>query len=506
MYTDHGRPDSCRRQFLLSVASIASTFLCTGVSRSAELDPAGQDVESQETVWLRASDKGLYRVRIEMEIEGNANVPKNPLVSRKSELKLPLRSQAAFDYEERYRRPEGADASDYVTMLERYYHGAENNSELNRRKQSTTLRESVRSTIVRREMLPATIYAVEDYFDRDELELLRTPVSSSAIDELLPVKAVRVGDKYSPSANIMMSVLNLSAVQSTDVTAEVVLITDSEARIQFRGDVQGSVDGVPTIVRAAGKLTFNRQQETCTWLAMAIHETREVGKAEPGFDVAGTIKMVRKPVDQPQGLAFEKPDLDINQPVPEDRLYVDLKSDQIGIRALTDRNWRMMTDVPGAAMMRMIDNDQSVAQCDFRPLATLKAGEQWTLEAFQKDIKRTLGDQLTGLVSADQQASDAGLRVMRVIARGAVENVPIQWVVLHFSDDSGRRVLATFTMEGDHVEAFAQADEQLMTSLRFIDSARRSTEVAASSDRVLEIALQPPAATSVDIQSASDLR
>jgi hypothetical protein len=117
-----------------------------------------------------------------------------------------------------------------------------------------------------------------------------------------------------------------------------------------------------------------------------------------------------------------------------------------------------------------------------------------------------LGDQLTGLVSADQQASDAGLRVMRVIARGAVENVPIQWVVLHFSDDSGRRVLATFTMEGDHVEAFAQADEQLMTSLRFIDSARRSTEVAASSDRVLEIALQPPAATSLDIQSASDLR
>lgn len=502
MFSDHGRPDSCRRQFLLAVAGIASTSLGPAASIAASGFAGDED-----SVALRPADKGLYRVQIEMEIEGNANVPNDPLVSRKGELKLPIRSSAVFDYEERYRRSEGASASDYVTMLERYYHKAQNNSELNRRKQSTMLRESVRSTIVRRELLPEVIYAVDDYFGRDELELLRTPISSSSIDELLPTQAVHVGSKYSPSADVMMSVLNLSAVQSTDVGAEVVSITETESRIQFRGDVQGSVDGVPTVVRVAGKLTFDRKMETCTWLAMAVHETREVGKAEPGFDVAGTIKMIRKPMRQPVGLSSTKPALSLTQPIPKDRLYVDLRSEQVGVRALMDRSWRMMTDIPGAAMMRKIENDQSIAQSDFRPLATLEAGQQWTLEAFQKDIKQTLGKQLTGLESADEQATDNGLRVMRVVALGQVEDVPIQWIVLHFSDDSGRRVLATFTMEGEHAEAFAQADEQLITSLRFIEIAGRpEKDLADSSQSVLEIALKPTDAATADVQSASDLR
>jgi hypothetical protein len=420
---------------------------------------------------------------------------------------LPIRSDAVFEYEERFHRSAGIGAPDHVPMVERYYYQAENNSELNRRKQTTGLRHSVRSTLVRRESLPEVIYATEDSFRRDELELLRTPVCSAAVDQLLPWSAVSEGDKYSPSANVMMSLLNLSAVQSTDVAAEVVSINASEVRIQFRGDVQGSVDGVPTTVRAAGKLTFNRHHETCTWLAMAVHETRDVGKAEPGFDVAGTIKMIRKPMNQPVSLPVTKPPLAITAPIPEDRLYVDLHSEQLGVQALMDRNWRMMTDIPGAAMMRMIDNEQSIAQCDFRPLATLQEGQQWTLEALQQDVKKTLADQLTGLVGADQQVSGNGLRVMRVVARGAVANVPIQWVVLHFSDDSGRRVLATFTMEGEHVEAFSGSDDQLASSLRFVNSKEQTNDdVTANTKDARRIARKPTGVSSDNIQSASDLR
>ena len=171
-----------------------------------------------------------------------------------------------------------------------------------------------------------------------------------------------------------------------------------------------------------------------------------------------------------------------------------------------DRNWRMMTDIPGAAMMRMIDEEQSIAQCDFIPLATLEAGQQWTLEALQQDVKKTLSEQLTGLVGADQQVSSNGLKVMRVVARGAVADVPIQWVVLHFSDDSGRRVLATFTMEGEHVEAFAGSDDQLISSLRFTSpNDPRDGDVTASANRPVRIAGAQPG-PSDGIPSASDAR
>ena len=174
---------------------------------------------------------------------------------------------------------------------------------------------------------------------------------------------------------------------------------------------------------------------------MAVHETREIGKAEPGFDVAATIKMVRKPLDQTIALAAATAEFDVTGPIPSDRLYVDLRSDELGVSVLMDRRWRMMNDVPGAAMMRMIENDRSIAQCDFRPLVGPQPGAQWTLEAFQADVKQTLGEQLSDLIEADQRVSEAGLRVLRVTAQGSVEGVPIQWIVLHFSDDSGRRVL-----------------------------------------------------------------
>ena len=48
-------------------------------------------------VLLQRGDHDLFRVRVEMEVDGNVNVPKNPLISRKGELKLPIKSDAVFE-------------------------------------------------------------------------------------------------------------------------------------------------------------------------------------------------------------------------------------------------------------------------------------------------------------------------------------------------------------------------------------------------------------------------
>lgn len=112
----------------------------------------------------------------------------------------------------------------------------------------------------------------------------------------MPTAAVRVGDTFEPSKEALISLLNLSSVIASDIQLEVVAIDQENVRMQLRGKIDGSVDGVPTVIRSVGKLTFNRQLGTSTWLAIALHETREIGKAEPGFDVAATIKMVRQPL------------------------------------------------------------------------------------------------------------------------------------------------------------------------------------------------------------------
>lgn len=490
-----------RRRFLIAASAgallggwnIAGPGAGTGLAqdRGRRNDPINSrsSARSGEVRLVPNPNANLFRVRVDLDVEGNVNLAANPLVNRKVQSKLPVKSSAKFDYEERYRRPDGRRAAtpntlteDPVTYAERYYHEASANSELSKLKQSRDLRPLVKSTIVRRETLPELLYANEDYFTRDELDLLRLPVSSIGIDYLLPSGPVSVGTKYRPTPEALASAFNLTSVDASEIEAEIVSINAREAKIQFRGNADGSVDGVPTMLRTVGKLTFDRTDGVCKWLAMAIHETRDVGIAEPGFDVAATVKILRKPMDAPVGLESKLPAANVTDPIPQDRLYVDLHSDRIGFAALMSRDWRMMSDVPGNAMMRMVRHDRSLAQCDFRGLASLEPGKQWTLEAFTQDVKQTLGKQMTELVDADERVSPVGLRVLRVTAVGAVQGVPIHWVLMHFSDDSGRRMQATFTLEADQVEAFAGSDLQLSSSLRMTHRNIAPTGAGGESD------------------------
>ena len=506
-----------RRKFLLATTQIGAA--ATVASLIAAVDATADVAAPESSVALRPKSlHDLYRVRIEIDTKGNVDVPDNPLASRKSQKKLPIQSEVVFDYEERLRRPSDADRTSVVTAAERFFHEAKQASKLNRNSQNVALRPSVLQTIVRRDSLPETTYATEDYFRHDELELLQLPVSSVAVDELLPAAAVSVGDRYAPTQGAITSLLNLTSVESTDVEVEVVSIDAESAKFQFQGKIEGSSEGVPTKLRLIGKLTFDRELGTCTWLTMAIHETREIGKAEPGFDVAATIKMIRKPLDRPVALPTRPAVIVFDEPIPADRLFVELFSREVGVGMLMDRRWRLMADVPGSAMLRMIDNDRSIAQCDLRPLGRLQPGRQLTLEAFQGDVKQSLGSNLGQLIEADQRVSESGLRVLRVVSQGAVEGVPIQWIMMHFSDDTGRRVQATFTMAGDRIEQFAGSDVQLASTIRMLGPADKDATPGAEGPEIArgdeplpgrsetEIATNPPDQPPAKVQSASDVR
>ncbi len=513
-----------RRQFLMAASTAA---MLGGLSVSDAT--IGSAVAARPTRGVRLvpnAENDLFRVRIGVDVQGNVDLAANPLVSRKSASKLPIASKAKFDYEERYRRPgnrkrlvSDSAISDPVTFVERYYHDASADSQLSRLKQTRRLRDLVKTVTVRRETLPEVMYATEDYFSRDELDLLRLPVSSIGVDHLLPTSEVSQGTKYRPTPESLASAFNMTSVDASEIEAEVVSLTRDEAKIHFRGNADGSVDGVPTVIRTVGKLTFDRKIGVCTWLAMAVHETRDIGIAEPGFDVAATIKMLRKPMASPMGLEKKMASVDVTGPIPSDRLYVDLHSNQIGFDTLMNRDWRMMSDVPGAAMMRMVRHDRSIAQCDFRSLPSLEAGKQWTLEAFTQDVKQTLGNQMTDLIDSDERVSPIGLRVLRVTAAGSVQGVPIQWVLMHFSDDTGRRMQATFTLEADNLDAFAGSDLQLASSLRLTGGKTEADEEdrEAAGGGMAQSAKNNPTSTRIadaiskrakktEVQSASDLK
>lgn len=472
MSCDSGLP---RRVIFKAAGSWAAASLAAGWwdprpsgLLAGESSPA---VAPGEPVSLAVSpEQRLFRVRLEMDVRGNVHVPENALVSRKKRKQVPITSRAEFDYEERLRLPEGIDDVSVVTAAERFYFQAESTSQLNRNESKLTLREGVRRVVVRRDLLPETIYSPDDYFTHQELQLLQVPTSSLAVDSLIPQTAIRAGEPFEVDREAMRMLLNLSVIDRHEVTGELVDADANVAKIQLTGELAGWVDGVETEIRVVGKLTFDRRLGATTWLAIAVHETRDISRALPGFDVTATVKMLRQPGDRPAGLPAEPPEIAISEPVPAERTLVSLTSQELGFSALMDRRWRMMRDVPGSAMMRMLEHDRGIAQCDIRPLAVLPEGRVWSLEGLQRDARRTIGNRLTEIVDADEGVTETGLRGLQVTAHGQVDGISIRWVLIHLADEQGRRMLATFTIESDRLDDFAGSDVQFANSFTFADT------------------------------------
>ncbi len=525
---DAGPPGISRRRFAAAVAGVAAGTLVVNRAASGDDETAAAESASPVTgpvVLAENRSLDLYRVRLAIEVKGNVDVPIDPLASRKSHAKLPITSDAVFDYEERYHRPSGADLESPVTGVERFFHEAASEGTLNKTAQSFALRPEMCHTLVRRDTLPEVIYSPDAYFSHEELGLLRAPVCSVGLGDLLPAAAAAVGDEYQVDRTAIRSLLNLSTADGGEVSCRIESIDDDVAKISLKGKIDGSVEGVPTLIRLIGKLTFDRRQNACTWLALAVHETREIGKAVPGFDVSATIRMIRQPMAQPVGLPAASVAMDLTRPVDPARLLIELKSGSVQVATLMDRRWWMITDRPGNAMMRMIDHEVSLGQCNIKPLVRLPEGKAWTMSQFEQDVKKSLGKQLTRMIRSDSHVSPGGVRTMQLTAAGNVEGVDVRWIVQHLAHKSGRRVLATFTTEAENFSEIAGSEVQFAETLEFLKQATpteaappRPAEAAGENDMTgtsgrgdaaTRVANRPAPANKTaprSVKSASDLR
>lgn len=451
-----------RRVFLARNLFAATALAAPGIRAGA--------ADAPDPIKLVPRPEDLMRVRIEMDVKGNVKVSDNALASKETKQQFPITSKATLDYEERALRPENASETSEIVASERFYHTATSTSLLNKSSTQQDLRPELRHVKVRRETLPETLYSDENFFTHGELSLLKSPVSSVSPHLLLPPDAVAQGDRYEILPDNIASVLNLSSVDSGKLDATVAGIDDQKVRIELKGEIEGSVEGVTTRLRLVGKMTYDRNFRTCTWLALAIHETREIGRAMPGFDVTATIRIIRRPMEKPVGLPAAASRIAFDQPVPAGRLYVELQSRPMKVGTMMNRGWRMINDTPRSAILRMVRDDISIAQCNLRTLVPLPEGKELSMEKFAAGVAQSLGDQLGQITEQDQRVSAQGMRVLRVVATGETQGVSIRWIMMHFSDDTGRRMQATFTMSADQTRSFAASDAQFADSFRFLDA------------------------------------
>jgi hypothetical protein len=450
---------------------------------------AGQAHAAPETFQLRANIAAGSQQQVKVVVETTGDLKLN---ADGSEVKrLPIKVEANLSYVERILAVgQSTTASNYAALkVVRSYAQADANLRLRDTELSEHLRDERRLVIAESTEKQATTFSPLGPLTREELDLLDAPGSGLTLAALLPLRVVKVDQSWQLPDWTIARLLGLDVVSQHDVTGKLTEVKDGIAVISLQGKVAGAIDGVTSEIELTGKMNFDLKQRAVTWLALGYKENRAVGHAQPGFEIVGKVRMVAAPIRSApevndQALA------NLPTKATSSSTLIEFSADSAGYGLMHDRRWNVMVDRHDVAILRLVDRGDLIAQCNISRLPQLAKGEQLTLEAFQGDVKKTLGQSFGQIAEASQEASDGGLRTLRVVVSGSTADIPIQWTYYHLSDDVGNRAALVFTIEGDLVERFAQIDRELIAAFRFTADRKQPTPAKGKGPE-LESAAKP---------------
>ncbi|MCO6458409.1 MAG: hypothetical protein J5I93_24155 [Pirellulaceae bacterium] len=313
------------------------------------------------------------------------------------------------------------------------------------------------------------LYSPLGPLSQEEVDLVDVQGNSLCLDELVPTTPVKLSDAWDHAPSAMVALLNLDAVSKSDVRSTLVKVQNDLAVMDLAGKVDGVVGGVATEIELKGQWEFDLRRGRTTRLVASLRENRSIGHAEPGFEVLARIRTTIRPVDTiPQLEDSALTGLELAPTLANQLIWA--TSPATGIAFLHDRQWRVMADNPDGIVLRQVAGGELLAQCNLTPLGKLPDGQTLSLEQFQADVQRTLGDRLQQFLEASQ-TDEQGLRILRVVASGTVSDLAIRWIYYHVSNPAGRRASLVFTLEENLVEQFAESDRTLAESLELVEPA-----------------------------------
>ncbi|WP_146118695.1 hypothetical protein [Blastopirellula marina] len=387
------------------------------------------------------------------------------------------------------------------TTAIRYYKKAETESTANEKPLKDSLPTVKRLISVQTDTTGPLLSSPEYTLSREELELINVPGNPAVLGKLLPQAAVKKGQTWSPDNQALAQCLGIDAVNSHEVTGVLTDIDDAGlAKITFSGKVSGAIQGVATEIELKARMNVDTQQKMVTWFAASIEEDRAIGHAMPGFTVTAVVRTQIQPTQPIQQLSdanLAKIDLDGASGLK----MLSFTGTEAGFRILHDRQWFAMAETAKQTVFRMVADGELLAQANVNRLTNLKPGEQTTLEGFEVEVKKALGERLGQVIDAAQTINSQGLRELRVSAVGTANGMPITWIYYLVSDDQGHRYSAVFTFETKLAEQFGQADRSFMSGFDLIEDAQQPTD--ANTD---ETAPEQPALIQAQIEPATTIR
>ncbi|MBI3837287.1 MAG: hypothetical protein HY288_05040 [Planctomycetia bacterium] len=402
----------------------------------------------------------LTRVEVSLQVGGDLT-----LANEGSQKKLAMSVVANLIYGEKLL---AAGTEEKPARAIRYYDAAQAVIKVDKGGEKPTLATDRRLIAVEKPRKgPTVLYCPTAPLKREELDLIDVPGNTLVLDQVLPTNPVTLGESWKLADQTLADLIGLEAVSWTDVQSVFGQITDGVAEIASAGSVSGAVGGVSTEIEMKAKYKFDLKLKRIVYFALLIKEKRPIGHIGPGLDTVAKLIVEIGGAHQNQHLT-ETSLAKVPKTLTPQLAQLGFESASRQFRFHYDRRWYITSDEPKLTVFRLMDRGELVAQCN---VATLPGGQKKpvSLAEFQQDVQQTLGKNFGQFINASESTNEAGYTLLRVVVRGTVSQLPIEWIYYLIADSKNQRVSLAFTLEQSLEERFAQADRVLVSELRLTE-------------------------------------
>jgi hypothetical protein len=408
----------------------------------------------------------VVRVAIDLSAGGHALVQGRDADQTDSqERQLPMSVAARIEYLERRLALPATANSQGTILAARYYDRAEATLKVDDSGRKPRLSDERRFIVLESTNERPILYCPDGPLTREQLDLIDIVGNSYFLEHLLPSQPVALGESWTLEASAIGPLLTIDRVAVCEVQSVLEEYNKSFAKIRLAGTVHGMTDGAATEQEVRGVYLFNRKLGRVVQLNLAVREKRSIGSATPGLDAVAKLQMTIEPAEAPQQLGDEAI-TQLRRAQRSAKRDLTYEAESLGFRFHHDRQWFVTGEQRKSITLRRVEGGDLVAQCTLTTLPPKSAGRQTSLEQFEKDVIFALGKNFGELVSNRRWQNAAGHYCYAVVARGLIDEVPVEWHYYLVAPESGHRVSAVVTIEKPMVERLGDADLQIVESLQ----------------------------------------
>lgn len=377
---------------------------------------------------------------------------------------LKLNASAALSYRERRLLGPGAEAE--LLRSVRDYETTQTEIDVNGQKSTAKLGDHLKLVVAQGRVDGVELYSLGGPLTSSELDLLRSPADSLALIALLPSKEIEAGDKWTAPGWAFQMLTAIDAIAKGELNCSLTSVEKQIARIKIEGKLEGAALGAVSEVTVNGFYEYDLKDRCITQCDFTQVEKRGFGPVSPAFEFTARVRLLRKPAQLPGRLADQKIiDTAAAEPKPS---AVALRFESpwnIGFEY--PRHWHLWKIQEKAAIFRLIDDGNFVAQCDLAPIAPAKPGQHLSEQDFQRDIRQALGERLKELGQGEVIPTTDRSYVYRISAKGGESERPLTWIFYLIADPSGRQATLSVTVDTPQVEVLANRERELLDTIRF---------------------------------------